>query len=455
MLRKALTSLPKTLDDTYARILCNINDENSEDALKILQWLAYSARPLQIKEIAEVITVNTEHNPRFDPDPRDILTICSSLVTTTVGDSYDEIENSDDEMTGEQVRLAHFSVKEYLVSERIQVGSASRYSLRKIHANVSIAETCLAYLLQFDHPNSLILQSFEEFPLAIYAAKYWTQHAQYAGADMNAVHLLSMELFLQKKDAYLNWIRLFDPDRPWREPDISMSVENNWESVPSPLYYASLTGLVESVRVVLKYGADVNAQGGSYGTALQAASVKGHDQIVQRLLENGADVNAQGGHYGTALQAASVKGHDQIVHQLLENGANVNAQGGSFGTALQAASSRGHDQVAHQLLKNGADVNAQGGHYSTALQAASYGGYDQIVHWLLENGANVSAQGGFFGTALQAASAGGHDRFVHRLLENGADINAQGGHYGTALLAASIRGHYQIVQRLKSALRSQ
>ena len=40
-----------TLDDTYARILCNIPEKRSIHALKILQWLAYSARPLQIEEI--------------------------------------------------------------------------------------------------------------------------------------------------------------------------------------------------------------------------------------------------------------------------------------------------------------------------------------------------------------------------------------------------------------------
>jgi hypothetical protein len=86
MLRKTLASLPKTLDNTYARILCNIDEEHTVNTLKILQWLAYSARPLQLGEIAEVIAVDTESNPRFDtkrrfPEPRDILTICTSLVT--------------------------------------------------------------------------------------------------------------------------------------------------------------------------------------------------------------------------------------------------------------------------------------------------------------------------------------------------------------------------------------
>ena len=113
------------------------------------------------------------------------------------------------------------------------------------------------------------------------------------------------------------------------------------ESVPSPLYYASLEGLIESARHLLEKGADVNVQGGEYGNALYAASAEGHDRVVQLLLERGADVNAQGGRYGNALYAASAEGHDRVVELLLEKGANVNAEGGDYGNALQAASFRG------------------------------------------------------------------------------------------------------------------
>jgi ankyrin repeat protein len=38
-------------------------------------------------------------------------------------------------------------------------------------------------------------------------------------------------------------------------------------------------------------GADVNAQGGEYGNALQAASSSGNQEIVELLIEMGADVN--------------------------------------------------------------------------------------------------------------------------------------------------------------------
>jgi hypothetical protein len=316
-LREALKSLPETLDETYGRILDNINKNkrHSKDAFKILQWLAYSARPLRIEEVAEVIAVDIEGDPRFDPEnrlrePRDILTICSSLVTITA----EAMEGPHGKTAGEQVRLAHFSVKEYLVSERSQVGQATRYSIQEIPANGSIAEICLAYLLYFRGPSLPTSDNIDEFPLARYAAQYWTQHARMAGKDTNRTGLLSMELFQPKGDAYINWIRLFDPDMPGNGPDMTKSLE----SVPSPLYYASLEGLIELARQLLDKGADVNAQGGRYGNALQAASARGHDAIVQRLLDKEADVNAQGGYFGNALYAASDRGHDAIVQRLLK-----------------------------------------------------------------------------------------------------------------------------------------
>jgi hypothetical protein len=94
--------------------------------------------------------------------------------------------------------------------------------------------------------------------------------------------------------------------------------------------------------LILKAGADVNAQGGRYGNALQAALVGGHKKIVALLLDKGADVNAQDGWYGNALQAASHKGHEKVVALLLDKGADVNAQGGWYDNALQAALGRSH-----------------------------------------------------------------------------------------------------------------
>ncbi|EWY85855.1 hypothetical protein FOYG_12954 [Fusarium oxysporum NRRL 32931] len=69
------------------------------------------------------------------------------------------------------------------------------------------------------------------------------------------------------------------------------------------------------MQLLLNKGADVNAQGGEYGNALQAASasLEGDLEVVQLLLDKGADVNAQRGFYVNALQAASRKGNLGVV----------------------------------------------------------------------------------------------------------------------------------------------
>ena len=442
--RKALRSLPITSDDTYTRILLSINEDHYQYVFKILQWLTYSARPLELKELAEVVAIDLEESPRFVsdrrfPEPQDILVLCSSLISwenKTLKDIHSESNKT-------IIKFAHLSIREYLVSERILQGSANHYSIQEINASTLISNDCLAYLLELSRLQPLTSQSLAGMPLAEYAAKYWTQYAQVVERETSCIPLLTTEFFLSG-DALLNWIRLYDPDEPWKEPDLKRSSS----SICPPLYYASMAGLSKSVQMLLDKGADVNAQGGNLGNALQAASTGGHNQVVQILLDKGADVNAFGGRYGNALRAASSRGHNQVVQILLDKGADVNAQGGHYGNALRAASEGGHEKVVQMLLDSGADINAKGGDFGNALQAASKGGHDQVVQMLLNSGADINAQSGMYSNALQAASHGGHEKVVQILLDNGADINAQGGPYGNALREASEGGHEKVVQLL-------
>ncbi|KAK5694568.1 hypothetical protein LTR97_009158 [Elasticomyces elasticus] len=214
------------------------------------------------------------------------------------------------------------------------------------------------------------------------------------------------------------------------------------------LQAASYKGHTKIVETLLEYRANVNAQGGHFGNALQAASYKGYTDIVEALLESGADVNAQGGHFGSALQATSYKGHKSVVNLLLSHGANVDARGGEFDSALQAAAAQGHEDVVQTLLERGADVNLHGSVLGSALQVASYKGHKAVARLLLDRGADVHVQGGLFHTALQAAAQHGHTAIVQLLLDQGADVNTQGGELGCALQAAASQGHSAIVQLL-------
>jgi hypothetical protein len=317
-------------------------------AMRILQWLTFSVRPLSVREVAEVVAINVARESAFDRnevliDPLEALDICSSLVTIT--------KNEADGRSGpaqQIIALAHYSVQEYLVSDRIRQGSAKQYSMQEAECHNAIARGSLKYLIQFQQP--LSKETLEASALARYTAKFWSSHLQKTGDKIEQASQLTMSLMAIEEPAYLNWIRLHDPDRTWEGPNLEKSLD----SVPMPLYYAAMLGFSTITRLLLDKGADVNAQGGYYGNALQAASLRGHEQVVKTLLDKGADVNAQGAYYGNALQAASAGGHEQVVKTLLDKGADVNAQGGGYGNALQAALLRGHEQVVKTLLEAGA-----------------------------------------------------------------------------------------------------
>jgi ankyrin repeat protein len=483
MLRKQLATLPPTLDKTYERILGSIPEEYSSYAIRLLRWLAFSVRPLLLEELAEAVAIDPERNTPFDrdevlEDPSDILEICSSLVVLTVISSNEVTADYDlSPRNCEALVLAHYSVQEYLTSERCLQGPMARFGTTPEACHGFIMSSCLSYLQLLDEADYFSINRVDHVKLGLYSANFWINHAQNTTMNRRLTQQV-IGIMTNSEAVYYNWIKMHDPDQPQERSDIT----RDSYSVPGPLYYSCLVGFTNVTQHLIRIkDADVNAQGGHYGTALQAASVGGYDKIVDALLAKGADVNAQGGEYGTALQAASVGGYDKIVNALLAKGADVNAQGGVYGTALlaasegghnkvvdilltysvdvntqdryygtalQAASEGGHNKIVDSLLAKGADVNAQGGKHNTALQAASVGGHDKIVDVLLAKGADVNAQDRYYGTALQAASVGGHDKIVDVLLAKGADVNGQGGHYGTVLQAAFVGGHDKIIDVL-------
>ena len=61
--RHALGELPKSLDETYGRILKNINQATRPYAHRLFQCLAVAARPLRLGELAEVLAFDFEDAP--------------------------------------------------------------------------------------------------------------------------------------------------------------------------------------------------------------------------------------------------------------------------------------------------------------------------------------------------------------------------------------------------------
>lgn len=339
-MKQALASLPKTLNDTYARILHNIPDHFRPSMTRILQFLIFTERFLRIEEIVDIVAVNPANRPRFDPKdgmpvPKEVSRYCSSLVVVVTREA--EVEDNEDEDGYERTIITHFSVKAYLVSNQLEEIIAT--ALKEITAKASMAEICLTYLLELDLNSNKYVRPLEEITksywLAKYSARYWTDFAVITESCSDAVSTLAMELLLSRQ-AFEICCRIFSPDERWRK---------SGAEIPPALYYASFAGLTRSVLTLLANGVDINAQGGHVGFALHAASYKGHEEFVKLLLGNRANANAEGGLYGTPLQTAAHDGHETTVKILLDAGVDVNNQSAIYGNTLLSASDQNHETI--------------------------------------------------------------------------------------------------------------
>jgi hypothetical protein len=130
-----------------------------------------------MKETVDAIAVNTEGIPYFDPshrmpEPEEVSVYWSSLVVVVSTES------------GDMLQLAHFSVKEFSTSNRIEGVFAPE--LQKVTASASIAKVCIAYLLQFDHELRLD-EVMMKYPLARYCAISWMNYATVVVEDEDSL----------------------------------------------------------------------------------------------------------------------------------------------------------------------------------------------------------------------------------------------------------------------------
>ena len=91
------------------------------------------------------------------------------------------------------------------------------------------------------------------------------------------------------------------------------------------LFFAARSGDVESAKLLVKAGANVNETTPDRNSVLAFAAHSGHREFTRFLLESGADPNAEGGGY-TALHAAVLRGDADLVKALLARGANQSAR---------------------------------------------------------------------------------------------------------------------------------
>jgi len=481
-IRRVLDELPATLDGTYERTLLGINKHARDYARCLLQCLVISIRPRRVEELAELFAIPSDRDttPEFNIEwrPEDpeafIRSTCSTLVDIV------HIKGN------KVVQFSHFSVREYLTSDRIANSApVSHFHVLPKPAHTLLARACLSVLSQLDH--TIDKANIHNFPLASYAAEHWVDHARFEDVSSDIRHGMDC-LFDRNKPHLAAWIWLYDVENSERRycPPLSPTRPN-----AVPLYFAALCGFRDlAERLLDAHPQDLHAQGGYYyETPLHAAINKGYLSVVLLLLERGADVESQDRHGRTALYTASSLGYAEVVQSLiawnadlnvtyhdwegilnkvrrtpllvasrngrlecarvlLEHGPAVNGRDDHGMSPLHLASRHPSNELARLLLNHCADVNAPDARGNTALHEASHSGQIMVVMLLLEQGADVDAQDNWGSTPLHHAANDGHLGVVQLLLDHGANVNAPKRNLWTALHNAAYWGHLHVVEVL-------
>jgi len=444
-----LDGLPETLDETYERVLRDINKANREHAYRLLHCLTVAIRPLRVEELAEVLVVDfdsTRHGgiPKLNPDWRwadqhqAVLSMCSSLITI--------IDDEDSRV----VQFSHLSVKEFLTSDRLAHSSEdiSRYHILLDSAHTLLARACLGVLLRLD--DGVDRENAKDIPLAEYAARYWVEHAQ--SGNVSSRIWETLELFFDADQPHwAAWIRVYNIDTYW---DLYNIGHNRHDAVP--LYYAALCGFHDLVEHLIgKFPGHINAKGGRMAAPLAAALHGKHFQVADSLIRRGADVDVRDNRGNTLLLAVSWTVSVDTVQWLLDHGADPNAYETGHYTSLHCAAFHADLETVRALLEHGADINARNKYGEVPLHLAAspfedphhylfrdshnshrkdaYDCHLAVMQLLLNHGTDANMQDDAGSTPLHHSSCRqksilafyGTAEGAHLLLEHGANVDAK------------------------------
>lgn len=362
--RRTLASLPQGLDETYNRILVQIPETDEDLFRKLLVWLAFSFLPLTLEELWEAIAIEPGSSSIDDESrlrsPQDLMALGHSLISVT---------------TDGHVRLAHLSVRDYLLSNPIrQHPVLSRFALDPSKAHDELARDCLTYL-EFGEFRKGPCQSdtaycdrIKRHPLARYVSTAWSYHIRFAqqheqqsspvpsqNTNNDTLHNLSVSFFSPfSRPTFMSWIQILNADSPFK-----------WNLYPrhaTPLYYASSFGLTSLVSHLLSslpsdnplaLTKALNSPGSRFGgTAVHAATIRHHLDIMDLLLSAGADPARGDFNNVTPLHSAASQGNMQTIRVLLRYGAPLTTRDALAGkTPAEWAAMSGEMKVAAFLMQ--------------------------------------------------------------------------------------------------------
>ncbi|KAK3596502.1 hypothetical protein CHS0354_007409 [Potamilus streckersoni] len=191
------------------------------------------------------------------------------------------------------------------------------------------------------------------------------------------------------------------------------------------LMYAAVHRNADTSKLLITYGADVNAKNDQSETAILYAIFRDDLNLVKILLEAGTDPNTlqSTDEKNSILLLTAYDGQYDFMKTIIDHGADVNLENSMGYTPMHISAWNGYLDCVKLLLEHGAKHDNPTKDKNTPLALACHGNHPNVVEFLLPLGCNINNADKDLDTALIYATYNGMTSSVRSLLKFGADPN--------------------------------
>ncbi|CEI70769.1 hypothetical protein FVEN_g749 [Fusarium venenatum] len=467
-LQSVVEGTPPGLEALYEREWSRmVQSPDYERIISLLRWTAFAIRPLTVDEITEAVLIGDYEDFPLDdlPDEIDddyvdteIVDLCAPLIQMI----HRREEKENDSPVGQQtVHLAHFSVKQFLLTQLpAPVTIQTNGSLRSQYQHSLLATACLQYInFRYAWNDMAGHMTIRGAMLRDYAASSWNHHYHSSLTSDETLLDRITTLFDERNwvwGFWRSWLHMQDSNSFTTSGDSTAnggSDETWWYSEsPGPIVYAIGLGLDSIADTLMtEYTSGRGDMKDLTCAAFVVSKQSGRENTLKKLLKSGVSARVVDADGKSLLHFAVGFNSSQFVRILIDSGADVTATDREGFTPLHVARSA---EITRILLESGAMVDSRTNVGRTALHSASFNGSAEIVEVLLDMSAAVDARvsvesspGNFdcHLTPLHLACLAGHLEVARMLIAKGTSLTASN---AGVLHGACAEGNKEIVQLL-------
>ncbi|KAI2709040.1 hypothetical protein CBS147332_6099 [Penicillium roqueforti] len=405
-------------DETVRRI-----EHQSADVIELAKrtigWITNAKSPLTVIQLEHALAIEINSHEFDESNITDIKQLSSYCCGLVIVDKQTD-----------NVRLVHYTTQKYFEN-------MWETWFPQIHE--VITDSCLTYLSYDIFEENRLQPKLEfpgiqsEYPFFAYSAQNWGNHFR----EHPGNHSLALQYLQNEAKTFLSGcLGLSGSVGDTELPRSGVKGE----------HIAALFGLEYLMQRLLEANPlKTQTKDDLAWTPLHFTARYGHETVAKLLLEYGANLEALDRSGSTPLGFAAAYGQENVVRLLLDNGAKVESSDISGRTPLHSAAHYGHETVAKLLLDSGADIETSGRDGTTPLRLAAVFGNDAMAKLLLERGAYIESSDERGTSPLHIATRHGHETVVKLLLDFGANPGSPSSGPRPLPTNAVVNGHNAVV----------